>query len=87
MSERGGFRVQAKPCATCIYRKDMAWDIDRLEAEVADGHGSFHNHRTCHHSTDVCCRGFWNRHKDKYWVGQLAQRMDAVIFVDVDIRE
>jgi hypothetical protein len=32
----------------------------------------------------VCCRGFWDRHKDEFPGGQLAQRLDCVEFVEVD---
>lgn len=78
------FKVQKKACATCIYRKDSTLDIKRLEAQVADKYGGFKGHRVCHHSHDVCCRGFWNRHKDKFQLGQIAQRLKMVVFVNVD---
>ena len=79
-----GFRVQSKACATCIYRKDSPLNIKALEAQVADGYGGFRGHRICHHSKDVCCRGFWNRHKDKFQLGRIAQRLGMVRFVKVD---
>jgi hypothetical protein len=80
-----GFKVQARQCASCIYRRDSSLDIKRLEAAVADGHGGFTKHRACHHATGgVCCRGFWNRHKNKFAGGQIAQRLNMVVFVDVD---
>lgn len=80
-------RVQKKACSTCIYRKDCTLDIKKLEADVADPHleGYFKGHRICHHSKDACCRGFWNRHKDKFTAGQLAQRLNCVEFVEDDI--
>jgi len=78
------FLVQAKPCATCIYRKDSPLNLRRLEADIADGYGGFRGHRICHHSDDVCCRGFWNRHKDRFAMGQIAQRLGMVVFVTVD---
>lgn len=76
-----GFHVMAKPCRTCIYRKNSPLDLKKLEADVADQYGSFKSHRICHHSHDACCRGFWNRHKDKFPLGQIAQRLRAVVFV------
>ena len=79
-----GFRVQKRPCSTCIYRKDTVLDLKKLEGEIADGYGGFLTHRTCHHSEDVCCRGFWNRHKNSFAAGQLAQRLGMVDFVAVD---
>lgn len=80
------FKVQAKACATCIYRRDSPLDVEELERQIADPKmaGHFKGHRTCHHSDDVCCRGFWNRHKDRFAVGQVAQRLNAVQFVSVD---
>jgi len=78
-------KVQRKMCATCIYRKDSPLDIKELERQVADRLGGFRTYRACHHAgTDVCCRGFWDRHKDKFQLGQIAQRLGFVRFVDVD---
>ncbi len=78
------FKVQNKQCSTCIYRKDSPLDVQALEAQIADKYGGFTQHRICHHSTDVCCRGFWNRHKDEFQMGQISQRLSLVQFVDVD---
>lgn len=79
------FSVQNKMCSTCIYRKDSPLDLEKLEGEIADGYGGFSGHRICHHSNNVCCRGFWDRHKDKFQVGQVAQRLGLVEFVNEDI--
>lgn len=85
MSDNGpAFKVQAKPCPTCIYRKDSPLDLRKLEGDVADPYGGFVGHRICHHSNDVCCRGFWNRHKNKFALGQVAQRLGLVRFVKID---
>ena len=86
MPDEVGFRVQRKRCATCIYREDCALDIQRLEDEVKDRYGFFESHRQCHHTNEnpACCRGFWDLHKDEFQAGQIAQRLDMVIFVDVD---
>ncbi len=81
------FKVQKNACSTCIYRKDSQLDIKKLEADVADKYGGFKGHRICHHSKDVCCRGFWNRHRNKFALGQITQRLKAVVFVEVDIRK
>lgn len=80
------FKVQRRMCATCIYRPESNLDIRKLEADVADKRmpGYFKGHRVCHHSADVCCRGFWEKHKDAFTAGQLAQRLNFVEFVDVD---
>lgn len=80
------FRVQRRMCATCIYHKGSPLDIRKLERDVADKHmaGYFCGHRICHHSKALCCRGFWDRHKDAFTAGQIAQRLGVVEFVDED---
>jgi hypothetical protein len=82
--EMTGFEVQSKACATCIYKKDSPLDLKKLEADVADAYGGFKSYRVCHHSDTACCRGFWNRHKHKFQLGQLAQRLHLVRFVTHD---
>ena len=79
------FQVQRRLCATCIYRPDSSLDLKELERQVADRHGGFKAFRACHHATRrVCCRGFWNAHKDQFQLGQIAQRLNMVEFVNVD---
>lgn len=80
------FQVQYRMCDTCIYRKKSGFDVKALEAEIADPfmEGMFNGHRTCHHSDNVCCHGFWQRHKDHFAVGQVAQRLAKVQLVHVD---
>jgi hypothetical protein len=78
------FKVQRRPCSTCIYRADSTLDLAALEAAVRDEHVGFKGHRICHHSDDACCRGFWNAHKDEFTAGQIAQRLNFVEFVDDD---
>jgi hypothetical protein len=81
--------VQRKMCRTCIYRPESPLDLNKLENDIADPNmpGFFVGYRICHHAddgSDVCCRGFWDAHKDDFQLGQLAQRLDYVTFVDVD---
>lgn len=80
-------KVRHKACATCIYRKDSPLDLRKLEADVADPRmeGNFETYRVCHHTKDACCRGFWNRHKNKFTLGQIAQRLGLVRYVYDDI--
>jgi|HubBroStandDraft_2_1064218.scaffolds.fasta_scaffold1632972_1 hypothetical protein len=75
-------RVQRKACATCVYRDDSPLNVQALEARVRDPHGGFSGYRVCHHSKDACCRGFWNRHKWEFQLGQIAQRLKLVEYVD-----
>lgn len=81
------FRVQKKQCKTCIYGLKSPLNVARLEAEITDPDesGFFVSYRICHHSKDICCRGFWDRHKDAFNLGRIAQRLHAVEFVEVDI--
>lgn len=78
------FKVQSRPCDSCIYRKDNPLNLAALESAIADSHGGFTGYRICHHSDDVCCAGFWRRHRDKFAMGQIAQRLGMVEFVTVD---
>ena len=83
------FLVQKTMCVSCIYRARSPLDLAALETDVADPHmpGFFKSYRVCHHAPDksgVCCRGFWDRHKNKFTLGQLAQRLGWVRFVTVD---
>jgi hypothetical protein len=79
-------KVQAKQCDTCIFRNPGEF-LDRLLKQIADPRmaGFFEGYRECHHAkrgSGVCCRGFWNAHKDDFQAGQLAQRLGLVEFVD-----
>lgn len=78
------FEVQKRMCATCIYRPDSALNIKSLEDQVRDKYVGFKGHRVCHHSDTACCRGFWNKHKDEFQMGQIAQRLKLVTFVEHD---
>ncbi len=78
------FRVQKHMCSTCIYRSDSTLNLESLEDAVRDPYVGFKGHRICHHSDDVCCHGFWKRHKDSFSLGQIAQRLGIVEFVDID---
>jgi hypothetical protein len=76
-------RVMRRRCATCIYRKDSALDLARLEAQVRDKYidGFFKAFRACHHQKrggKACCRGFWDRHKNDFALGQIAMRFKAM---------
>jgi hypothetical protein len=79
-------RVQSKACSTCIYRPDSPLDLEKLEDDIKDPHckDMFRGHRICHHSEDAVCAGFWARHKNKFPLGQIAQRLSLVVLVDDD---
>lgn len=80
-----GFLVMRRRCATCIYRKTSPLDLAKLENQVRDPHMGFSNYRVCHHNKPggkACCRGFWDKHRDEFPAGQIAQRLDAVVYVE-----
>jgi hypothetical protein len=84
------FQVQRHLCSTCIYRRDNPLDLARLEAANADPHmpGFFATYRECHHAphhSGVCCAGFYRRYKECFALGQIAQRLGLVEYVDVDV--
>ena len=81
---RSVFEVQARMCATCIYRPDNPLDVDELVNACRDEHGSLIGHRQCHHSERACCAGFWARHKDDFLVGRMAQALCLVRTVEDD---
>lgn len=79
------FKVQKRMCTTCIYRPDSPLDLAQLENACRDPYVGFRGYRVCHHSIDVCCRGFWEVHKDEFPLGQIAQRVGIVEFVEIDL--
>jgi hypothetical protein len=83
------FQVQAKQCKTCIYGPNWRGrPIAELEDQVREKHRGatgFSGYRVCHsqkRSGKVCCRGFWNKHKNHFAMGQIAQRLGWVEFVE-----
>lgn len=83
-------RVQQRQCTTCIYRPQSPLNLTAFEAEIADPHmaGHFIGWRECHHApqgSGICCAGFWARHKDHFNTGQLAQRLNLVEYVNIDV--
>jgi hypothetical protein len=84
-----GFAVMAQQCSTCIYRKSwVGTPIEVLEDQVRETHRGatgFKGHRICHSQKrggKACCRGFWNKHRNEFVAGQIAQRLDLVVYVE-----
>jgi hypothetical protein len=79
-----GFRVQKTACASCIYRPDSPLDLKQLENAALRRD----TYRVCHHANandnNVCCAGYWAKHKNNFNLGRIAQRLQAVEFVTVD---
>ena len=78
----GTLRVKARQCATCIFRQGTGMHprLDALLDEIRDPYApdQFIDYRLCHDGDDACCRGFWRRYKDRFTLGQLAQRWGLV---------
>ena len=86
------FQVQKRMCESCIYRPGSPLDLEELQQQVADPNmeGHFKGFRECHHAkagSGVCCRGFWEAHKDHFDAGQLAQRLTAMGFPALEFVE
>lgn len=82
------FQVQKELCSTCIFKKESGFDLRALLKAITDRFGFFKGYRECHHAkrgSGVCCRGFWNAYKDDFATGQIAQRLDLVEYVEVDV--
>lgn len=84
---RDGFvHVQAKQCATCIFRpgNKMLLAPGRVESMVAGAtanNGCIPCHDTLDTGAENVCRGFFDKHQTPTL--QLAQRMGRVRFVKV----
>lgn len=83
-------RVQMKCCKTCIFRESSTLDLPKLLDDVREeGRGGemgyFKGHRVCHYSADAVCAGFWALFKDKFQLGQLAQRLGLVQYVQDNV--
>ena len=76
------FHVMREMCEDCIYRPDSPLDLQKLEDEVRDPHDGFNGYRICHNHNEACCQGFWNAHKDEFQTGQIAQRLNIVVFTE-----
>ena len=72
-------------CSTCIYRPESPLDLKKLEDDCRDEHGHLAKYRICHHHQDaaeVCCRGFWQAHREDSTPCQIADRLGRVEFTD-----
>ena len=83
-SLKPGFLVRSTQCPTCIYHPLSPNRPKDLEDKLRDDRGYLQGYRVCHteRQTNICCRGFWNRNKDHFPLGQIAQRLDLVIEVE-----
>lgn len=82
-------KVQSKPCNQCLFTKNRIVSKERATSIVKDSlkKDTFF---VCHKSSiegdghgEVCCKTYWDRYKNQFNLGRIAQRLDVVKFVDV----
>ena len=83
-SLKPGFLVRSGQCPTCIYHPESPNRVKNLEDRLRDDNGYLQGYRVCHceRQANICCRGFWNRNKDRFTAGQVAQRLGLVVEVE-----
>ena len=82
-----GFRVQEHPCNQCLFSTARIVDQERSDAIVkgcldTDRYFICHKDRK-HGNHGACCRGFWDRYKNHFLAGRLAQLLEIVKFVRI----
>lgn len=81
----GALHVQAEKCATCIFRPGnlMSLEKGRVEGMVAEAvqiAGVIPCHDTLGGLENIC-RGFWDVHRNRVGLLQVAERMGLVVEV------
>jgi len=71
------FRVQGSKCDQCLFSDNKIVNDDRKE-EVLRTTLKKDTFFVCHKTDDVCCKGYWDKYKDKFTVGQIAQRLNLM---------
>lgn len=82
-------KVQKTKCNQCLFTKNKIVSGDRARSIVKEAlqNDTFFG---CHKTqlkglkSDVCCKGFWDSHKNNFKLGRLAQWAGAVQEVVID---
>ena len=82
------FKVRKHRCKTCIFGSRVNWNLEELLDMIRDPENpeSFTSYRVCHDDQDNvperCCRGFWDKHRNDFLLGRVAQIAGVVKEVD-----
>jgi hypothetical protein len=80
------FQVVSSRCNECLFSDNKIVDDDRKQ-DLIEQTLANNSYFTCHKAMlaglDLCCRGFFDVHKDNSLVTRLAIRLDLVEFVDL----
>lgn len=84
-----GFKVQKKRCDQCLFTDNRIVSERRAQKIVrdclqTDRFFNCHKLQTKGVEGDLCCRGFWDLYKDRFNLGRIAQRLNAVEEVEID---
>lgn len=83
-------KVQKEKCNQCLFTKNMVVKNNARRTEIIKGALAKDTFFVCHKSSiakdghgDVCCRGFWDKFKNDFNLGRIAQRLNFVNEVEV----
>ena len=71
------FRVKTQQCNQCLFSDNKIVNDARKE-EVLRTTLKKDSFFVCHKTDDVCCKGYWDSHKNDFTVGQIAQRLNLI---------
>jgi hypothetical protein len=84
-------KVQKKRCNECLFGDNFVVSCEERRDEVIRDALAKDSYFVCHKSSisnkkkdeDVCCRGYWDAHKDDFNLGRIAQRLGGPYFMTV----
>lgn len=79
--------VRKTKCDQCLFTDNRIVSQKRAGDVVKDclkrdTYFICHKTQTEDAPQDMCCRGFWDQHKNNFNLGRIAQRLQAVRFVE-----
>lgn len=80
--------IQRQQCDQCLFSRNRIVSNERA-ADIIRGCVEKDTYFQCHKtqvkgsSQDVCCRGFWDKFKNRFNLGRIAQRLNIVKEVDI----
>lgn len=82
------FKIQTKQCDQCLFSRRRIVTAARFKNIIRDcTQLGNEKHFVCHKASlkgdSVCCRGFWDKYKNNFQLGQVAQRLNLVEEVEV----